>query len=242
MNKKEVLVYGIGVNALRFVLQNKNLKIISFIEGKLKSKSFLGYPVIQFEDASVLLHKYYTIIATSPDVYWQIKEKFELIGLEEFIDFTYCEVYNKKMAIIYGNCHTVPIKEGLCLSKKFNSEYGFYPFRQIQNIRRMEGKDLSSCSIENCDLFIHQCIRKNNTYGEIYSSEYLINRLKKNCTVIGIPNVYRMPKFLYPQVNYDIENVKIPSGNNVIENREGGGIIILRLGICCLINTMEWKQ
>ena len=164
-------------------------------------------PVVMFGDAEKLLKKNYTVVASSENTYWEIKDRLEKVyGLIEFENFEYFETYRKKIAIIYGNCHTYPIKQALIKSPKFNSTYGFYPLKQIQEISiSNEGASLFELNVfERCKLFIHQCIWHKNIYGSEYASENLIKELPVDCQVIGIPNVYRMPRFLYPQMeSYD---------------------------------------
>ena len=207
---KEINIYGTGDNAIRFFLNNKNsYKIKTFIEGKKKLENIqfgidIVIPVISLECARAALKSYYTVIASSEQVYWEIKEILEKVhNLTEFENFEYFETFGKKVAIIYGNCHTEPIKQILRQSKEFDNQYGFYPIKQIQEIYKKGGEELQLYAVEHCDLFMHQSIRKENIYGQSFASEEIIKRLKPNCRIIGIPNVYRMPRFLFPQVSYD---------------------------------------
>jgi hypothetical protein len=211
---KKINVYGTGQNALRFVLMHRDIEINAFIEGNKAFNTVVDItklnrgdiPIVMIEDAiGGVLSQYYTVVATSENAYWEIKNKLENAGLIEFENFEYYETYKKKIAIIYGNCHTAPIKQALKKSKSFSDEYGFYPIRQIQQIHLSESEDLECAAFEKCDLFIHQCIWEKNGYGTQYASENIIRRMKKECRIIGIPNVYRMPQFLFPQMNYENE-------------------------------------
>ncbi|MCI8763291.1 MAG: hypothetical protein HFG58_01670 [Lachnospiraceae bacterium] len=212
MSKGGIVIYGTGATALKFVLTNKNIEICSFVEGKNKKKKvfmkdlFPFVPVLLFEEAEVILKKHYTVVASSEDIYWEIKNRLEKeYGLIEFENFEYWETYQKKIAVIYGNCHTVPIKEALKLSKKFNDNYGFYPLKAVQNMKANGGEGINSEVYGRCDLFIHQCIWEKNVYGPEYASGNFMKQLPSACTVIGIPNLYRMPKFMFPQIS-DNEN------------------------------------
>lgn len=211
---KRINIYGTGVNAMKFILTNRNIKVASIIEGKRNVTNFMkgvigDIPVVQFENAKCMLKKHYTIVASSENIYWDIKNKLEIeYQLIEFEDFEYWETFCKKVVVIYGNCHTSAIKAALKTSSIFNHLYGFYPLKPIQEIKSDGGNGLKTNVFRKCNLFIHQCIRKENIYGEEYASSNFVRLLHKDCTVIGIPNLYRLPKFMFPQ---------IPDDNNYIE-------------------------
>lgn len=211
--KKEIIIWGTEVAAIKFMLTHKDVSIKYFIEGKKEIKYFMGNKCLKPQEVDAVPGRDYIVVATSDKVYWEIKNYLEKQGLVEFDDFIYYELFQKKIAIIYGNCHTVPIKQGLKLSKLFNLEYGFYPLHQIQEINNNSLNDLSSNVFERCDLFIHQSIRLENTYGKKYASKELINRLKSNCIEIAIPNLYGLPKFLYPQFDNNLATKKIEGKN-----------------------------
>lgn len=208
---KEINVYGTGENAVKFVLLNQDIKIASFIEGKTQKKVFMEklflstVPVVPLENAENVLRKRYTIIASSENAYWEIKEILEKqYGLIEFENFEYWETFRREMVLIYGNCHTVSVKQILKLSKPFNDKYGFYPLKPVQEIKASGGVKLNAAIFNRCRIFIHQDIRKENIYGLEYASETLINKLPLDCRVIAMPNLYRMPRFMFPQmVSYE---------------------------------------
>ncbi len=103
----------------------------------------------------------------------------------------------KKIAIIYGNCHTTAMRQLLCSNDEFNSIYAMYPIKAIQEVKDPEyfkGEVFS-----DCDLFIHQSIQKNNRYGEEFSSQSIIKRIKKSANIIAVPNVYHLPMCYFPQ-------------------------------------------
>lgn len=184
---KKINVYGTGENAVKYILMNKDLNIESFIEGKKEIRRFMSravgnIPVFMLEEAGDILRKNYTVVASSENAYWEIKRKLEEQGLVEFENFEYFATYRKKVAIIYGNRHTVPIKQALCLSHEFDSQYGFYPIKQIQNIKCSEYciDNLESKAYGKCELFIHQCIWERNVYGKEYASDNLIKNYLTN--------------------------------------------------------------
>lgn len=215
---QEINVYGIGINALKFMLRcGDEVTVKSFIEGRKVKQKFmdLDVPVIDVKEAEVYLKRYYTIVASSENVYFEIKETLESYGLKEFIDFEYHECFHKKLAILYGNCHGGVLKRYLSMSKEFSSQYGFYPVEQIQECAQYK-KDNPNIKVYErylealhyCDLFIHQGVKKENYFGEEFSSDAFIKFLKPGCTKIVFPNLYRMPMFMFPQMVSYTDTVK----------------------------------
>ena len=199
-----VNLYGTGINAAKFLMAcSSEVEVGMVIEGreeKIKlSPEFFGYKVAFLEDVIEKMKCSYTVVAASEYAFLEIKRRLEAFGLIEFEHFEYFSTYKKKVAIVYGNCHTDSIKDTLCKSRGFSEKYGIYPMPPVQEIKRMK-IDIKSIPLESADVFIHQCIWEKNFYGIEFSSSSLIKRLHPNCRIIGIPNLYRMPKFLFPQI------------------------------------------
>lgn len=172
-------VYGTGNNALHFILMNKNKFSIKYViaNDAEERTEFLGIPVIKLGLAREIMKNTYTVIASSETAYWEIKDKIEaMYDLVEFENFEYFQTYKKELCIIYGNCHTGPIKIALNKNKEFSSVYGFYPFPEIQYMKaNKEGiKKYMTFALPKCRLFLHQGIQRENIYGEEYSSENLM--------------------------------------------------------------------
>lgn len=106
-------------------------------------------------------------------------------------------ISDKKIVVMYGNCHIGSLTEVLNQCKEFTDKYEIYPVELICNIKDKEYFELPI--FRTCDVFIHQSIRKNNRYGEEFASENLIKRLPEHCKIISVPNVYHMPMCFYPQ-------------------------------------------
>lgn len=206
--QRKVIVWGTGINAINFISTNEGI-VEAFIDSYKEGTSFLGVPLYKPEHILGLVKKYYIVIASSEYVYWDIKAILDNNGYVEFDDYCYYSVYNKKIAIIYGNCHVAPVKEGLLGIPEFNDTYGFYPLRQIHEIRRLNASDLTSPAVENCDLFLHQSIRDDNSYGIQYASSKILSRLKRDCKVISFPNLHKLPKCFFPQYNSEYLPKKI---------------------------------
>lgn len=122
------------------------------------------------------------------------------MSLEKYREELNCfqkENQGKKILVIYGNCHTVALKEYLQQLKPVTKEFAIYPFMPIQDIR--DPNYLCHPVIGVCDIFIHQSIRLANRYGEAYASERIIPHLKPSCHIIAFPNLYHLPLCLFPQ-------------------------------------------
>lgn len=128
--------------------------------------------------------------------YYEIRKQLLEMGYSEFNDFVPYRIFNKKMAIAYGNCHMGAVKQYLERNKGLASDYGFYPFPAIQY---METLDNYQKVLPYCDLFIHQSIRETNKFGAEYASNSMIDYLSKKCKVLSIPNLYGMPDCFFPQ-------------------------------------------
>lgn len=117
--------------------------------------------------------------------------------LVEFEDYIYEKYVSKQIVLLYGNCHTGIVKKYLKTSAEFNEKYEIYPLREIQEVSDPTYFDLPV--FKACDVFIHQSIWKKNRYGEKFASDYVISKLPAECKVISMPNVYHLPRSLFPQ-------------------------------------------
>lgn len=196
----KIYVWGTGINAINFVAKCKE-EIVAFIDN-YKTDNFMEpwhIEIIKFDKFWKEKHK--IVVATSENVYHDIRCQLMGAGLREFKDFWYHEVWDKKVAIVYGNCHTLPIKESLRSNADFSSQYGLYPMRMIHEIVTEPKDDFNEILFKNCDLFIHQSIREDNKYGFSYSSQALIIKLNCSSKIISIPNLYGLPSYYFPQTD-----------------------------------------
>ena len=125
------------------------------------------------------------------------KNVLDSAGLIEFKDYIYEQYINKKLVIIYGNCHTTVISAYLNGCREFNEEYVIYEIKPIHTITNSNYFNIPV--FKYCDLFIHQSIQNKNRYGEEYCSERVIEKLNPNCRILSIPNVYHLPICFFPQ-------------------------------------------
>lgn len=190
---KKVIIFGAGKFGQMFVYRYfREIKIHCFWDNN-KIGECLGYPIRKpkFEKGCFII-----VAAT---VYLEMRRQLIDMGYREFEDFIFCELYQKKMAVTYGNCHISMIKNYMKCSGQFTSEYAFYPFPMIQQME--DAKIEYQGILPHCDLFFHQAIRKNNEYGEKCSSEEMLKYVTESCRVISVPNLYGMPKYLFPQID-----------------------------------------
>lgn len=92
------------------------------------------------------------------------------------------------------------IREILSRVPSFVEEYDIFNIESIQDLDLMEL--ISKNVLEKCGLFIYQPIRRENRFGEQYSTDSIKRRLKSECITIAIPNTYGMVKCFFPQCNY----------------------------------------
>lgn len=192
MNKDKIVIFGAGKIGEKFVYEYYDkINICCFWDNK-KDGELLGYPVYKPE-----CDKHYLIIVALDD-YLNVREQLIRMGYHEFSDFMPYQIFRKKIAVAYGNCHMEAIKKYLSCHKEFSLEYGFYPFPSIQVMKGMQFEFHEI--LKNCDLLFHQSIRRDNVYGLEFSSENIVQSVKGNCKIISIPNLYGMPKYLFPQL------------------------------------------
>ncbi len=124
----------------------------------------------------------------------KILKKLKFIEFEDYISEKYFE---KKIAVLYGNCHMGSLFEVLNKCVEFTEKYALYPVKLVCNIE--SEKYFQHPVFKNCDLFIHQSIQLNNRYGSEYASENIISLLKESCVIIAVPNIYHLPMCFFPQ-------------------------------------------
>ena len=111
----------------------------------------------------------------------------------------------KKKVVFYGNCHTGAVIKNLRTCKEFNENYYIYPVEEIQNVK--DPSYFDSPFFSDCDVLIHQSIWEKNRYGKEFASSNVISKVKKDCQVIAMPNLYHLPTCLFPQL-YDAPELR----------------------------------
>ena len=189
MKTKKLALFGCGFEGekIYYQLMRRGLRF-ERIYDNYKTGHFYGNDILRIqEDCSVLKDMY--ILVSSSVYYDEIKKQLEGYGLKEFEDFIIGASYDKKLAVVNGNCYRQIICHFLNSSKQFKKKYYIYDTRPVFEIGE-EG--LRDDLLQQCDLFIHQDIRENNLYGYRVSDNYAKSLLKEECIDITIPNLVGM--------------------------------------------------
>lgn len=213
MVKKSVdnyVIWGTGIDATKLYYQiNKKYNISFFIDNKNEiTDTFLGKRVFKFLDVKDVISKYIILIA-APRAYNTIKNQCIESGLTEFIDFFPGQKLTRKMAVLHGNCHMDIVKEFLESSVEFNKLYFIY---DIPRICHNNFNDIPKEILNNCDVYIHQDIRRENPYGYKLSDEYLKQYIQNDCIDITVPNLFGAGKMFFPQFYWNNENMSLNAG------------------------------
>ena len=123
--KKDIIIFGAGKIGEKFIYQYFDKVDIDCIWDNKKEGEFLGY---QIKKPSARKNCF-IIVATG--FYMEIREQLICMGYREFDDFIPYEIFRKKIAVTYGNCHMAAVQAYLERHKAFSLEYGFYPFPPI---------------------------------------------------------------------------------------------------------------
>lgn len=142
------------------------------------------------------IKKCLVLAVTTWGEYIRLKDELAKQGLKEFDNFFYWEAYIKKIAVVHANCYGSAYMEFLKKSQDFAGEYFLYPLPAIHT--NMAGR-LDEALLKNCDLFIHQDIRKDNRYGYYFSDEYILPRLNKDCKRLVVPNLVPFTEVIFPK-------------------------------------------
>ena len=118
------------------------------------------------------------------------------LGLIEFRDFTFHEIFNKKICMVNANCHGPYVVSYLKQCASFSERYGFHPF----NAMAVKGSDIvpDENLLSHIDVLIYQPMKKTNVFGEKFSDEYILSKIKPNCITICMPNFYGLGRCIYP--------------------------------------------
>ncbi len=198
-SNKELVLYGCGQETEKFILKHRNANIAWCIDDKLAGKNFCNYNVYKLEDKKNELNgKLILIFVNNPTVYTVIARNLKKLGRVEFEDFIPYNIYKKKIALTWGNCHVEYIRLFLSYSREFSEEYAFYPKK---NLWDMKPEELDRNLFEHCDLLVCQHIRQENSLSSSFSSDNVEGMLKKDCKIIKFPNMFGLPVFLFPQTD-----------------------------------------
>lgn len=204
MLKKEIVIFGTGIDGLRCMdVLHKQYQLSPkyFIVNNCQQMSFAGYSVKECDKTNTAGK--FILIATKEWTYGAIKEQLCSMGLVEFEHFIYYEWMFKKLVLLHGNCHLDVIESYLKSSKEFTKRYSIYPNPRIYaNPSKMIPIEV----LQNVDLWIHEDIQDNNGYGYEMSDNYLRKYMKETAVEIVIPHLFGLGKILFPQSGVNENN------------------------------------
>lgn len=225
MEWRPVVLYGCtGWEAESFYFQYASRDNISFFTDRNAAGEFHGRKIISITEIPDLAQKL-IVVATKWSEFKKIKHEFEDQGFKEFKNFCFWEACIKKIAILHANCNGFAYSEFLRKSQDFVGEYFLYPIPAICDIKN---SNIDDSLLLECDLFIHQEIRKENEFGYCLSDEYILPRLKKGCKTLIIPKLGGWANLYYPSTYFTgapkllLENVTqnvLFAGNRLIDER-----------------------
>ena len=212
MLNKEIIIFGTGIDGLRCM----NMLFIQyrmypeyFVVNHCQQTNFAGYLVKECTREN--LNGKYILVATKDWTYKTIYGQLCGLGLVEFEHFIYYEWMFKKLVLLHGNCHLDIIESYLKSSKEFTKRYSIYPNPRIcDNKQRTIHKEV----LEHIDLWIHQDIQDNNSYGYELSDSYLRKGIKETAVEIVIPNLWRAGKIIFPQSYENKKNASLSNGKD----------------------------
>ncbi len=213
IKRRTIVIFGTGLDAVKcaYSFYNRGICIKYFLNNNSRIDTFLGCPVYE-PDSKYLSDKVYVIVAvgTMP-TYLVLSKQLKELHLGEFTDFIYYKWIDKKLVLLHGNCHMTVIHAYLESSKKFSTKYAIYPNPLIQENRE---KRIDSRVLENCDLWIHEDIQKDNIYGYFLSDTYIRQKWRgtgrgNEKKEIIIPHLFGLGKAFFPQYGWNKRNEKI---------------------------------
>lgn len=191
---ESVILYGAGVEGEKWYVKYHKQYKIEFVLDKSRKKEFHGIPVYTLDEKKdELIYK--VIVAMSVDNYHEVAITLLGLGLEEGRDFLWMECLNRKLMVLWGNCHTF-ILEGYFFNNAYLSrEYAIIKFYICDEDKRLRipRKGL----LKHCDVFVTQDIRADNQV-QLPSANKLIEEMEDGKACV-YPNLYGF-NFFYPQV------------------------------------------
>lgn len=195
---EKIVVIGTDKEAESFLYKNRGkYEVVLFVDKRPRRNSFRGVSVITL-DSIVSMHKdikHRIIIATKEEEYIEIARKLSQYGLEEFRDYFYFEVLEKKLAFFWGNCHIGDLAKFMKQFSSFNEEFWIYPLTDVHSYDRFY---FSKRFFSRVRLFMYQEI-SSKTNGKLYSSDGILELIPEEAVKIKIPNLYRKGFCFFPQ-------------------------------------------
>ncbi len=206
--KQKIVIFGTGGHAARdFYTLRKDYEVMWFFDNNKEGGTFQSKEIKKPDSNNI--YKYFIAVSTSESFYAEIAEQLKRYGLMELKDFCLGSALGKKTVLLHGNCHMDILKQYMMTSDIFQKEYFIYPLPPIHKLKKKIDDDL----LQNCNVFIHQDIRKENSFGYYFSDDYIVPRLGKMCKNIVVPNVVNFGKAFFPQMTINKNNPQYPGSD-----------------------------
>lgn len=101
---------------------------------------------------------------------------------------TVSRTFNRKISMIYGNCHMDVVRKYLFRSSEYLSEYITFVFPPIYDIEKSNIGNIDESFLQEIDLLIYQRIERTNQFGVKWNTEDMIQKLKQGCRTVSVPN------------------------------------------------------
>lgn len=125
-----------------------------------------------------------------------------VLGILNFVK----QVTKRKMAVVFGNCQTLVVRNFLRCHKIVQREYFFLYLPAVCDYHEEFIDQLHEGFWSLCDLFIAQRVKKDNAFGEKVGTMQFLNYLPETTKVIWIPNLYYVgywPQYIKNERNVD---------------------------------------
>lgn len=191
---KKLVLYGVGEYGEKVYYNISRTEKIEFCIDRNAGRTFHGISVYSLEEKKEELQDCFIVITVEGNACKEIKKELRNIGLEEYRHFVEWRAFNKKLMIIYGNCHCAALREYFNSNPYFQKEY----YVLWQNVLEDVFPD---CIWKSCDLLVTQDIRKDNSLN-MPSADEVEKMVNDGCVKIRIPNLYASHA-LFPQLKSD---------------------------------------
>ena len=94
----------------------------------------------------------------------------------------------KKIALLYGNCHTTVLSRFLLAAPAFRGEYYLVLMPPVFDMKKLKIDHIPPALLKEIDLFLYQNIGQDNIYGEQWASERLLQDVSERCVQVSFPN------------------------------------------------------
>lgn len=188
----------------KFYWKYKNKYDIVCAVDKIHDRKFHEMPVYSFEELKEMRLDYFIVVAAIGVTYKAIKRGLEEWGRKEFVDFVWANNFEKKLCVLYGNCHMIVLEEYLSNNPYFFSLYAIkrYFIHNDPYICTLPSKEELSC----CDLLISEDVREGNSCSAPAMQE-VCSWTKEGCKCIVIPNLFGCHSF-FPQSMVSVDKRK----------------------------------